>query len=166
MDRLRQLAERGTEVGGGFYGETGGAPAMPFRPPGQEVARQPPAEDNYYTAPKHEAPRRARAHFVDQIDNGQARLVDDEGNAHVEPAQPHWREGAMTDGSLPADTGGNALRALLAMGDDGHSPISLEEIGAALPKVPLAPGSPGPPIPPPADGMIGQKQKGPRKVTP
>src|SRR4051812_28109313 len=118
MDRLRQLSSRGSDVGGGFYNEVGGSPAMPFRPSGQDVAALPPAQDNFYAVP-HEGPRRSHQ-FVDQVDNGYARLVDDAGTAHMEHAEPSYREGHMTDGSVPADTGGDALRARLGAQDDGQ----------------------------------------------
>lgn len=92
--------------------------------------------------------------YVDQIDNGQARLLDKAGNAHMEPAKGYYKESMMTDGSKPEDDKeGLDLRAKLSAGDRG-GPISLSD----PPPVPLAPGSPGPPVPPAADQMIGQKK--------
>lgn len=130
-------------IGGGYYGQLGGNPAanMPMRPPGQDVAALPPAP---------------KASYVDQIDNGQARLLDDKGNAHMEPAKDYWKESMMTDGSQPHDDPeGLRLRSQLSRGDTG-GPIDLS---MPPPKVPLAPGSPGPPIPPAADSMIGVKKR-------
>ena len=125
-------------VGGGYYSTLNpGAPDLPFRPPGQEPARLPPAPHPFY---------------VDQVDNGQARLLDEKGNAHMEPAKDYYKESMMTDGSQPHDDAeGLRLRAQLSAGDHGGN------IDLSGPPVPLAPGSPGPPIPPAADSMIGQK---------
>lgn len=114
---------------------------LPFRPEGQETARLPPPA-NYY---------------VDQIDNGQAALVDEKGNVTFVPATSGMHEGRNLDGSLP-NTDGADIRRRLSAGDTGGN-FSLETLGSALPKVPLAPGSPGPAVPPPADGFIG-KPKG------
>ena len=129
-------------VGGGFYPllQTPAPKDLPFRPPGQEVARMPPGPQNFY---------------VDQIDNGQARLLDKQGAAHMEPAKDYYRESMMTDGSKPEDDKeGLALRSRLSAGDTGGR----IDLSMPPPVVPLAPGSPGPPIPPAADSMIGQKK--------
>lgn len=128
------------ELAGGFYQPLRGAPQgdLPFRPPEQEPARIPPSL------------------YVDRIENGRAVLLDHQGRAQEVPAAEHWREGHMTDGSYPDDGGEAAsIRGRLSAGDDRHSMIDL---GAPLPKIPLAPGSPGPPIPPAADSMIGVKK--------
>ena len=128
----------------GYYGmlDRGRPKDLPYRPPDQEVARIPPPRNLY----------------VDQLNDGTARLVDDKGNTTDVPATSGMREGHMMDGSLPNDGGEAArIRARLSAGDDGVSTISLDQHGA--PKVPLAPGSPGPPIPPAADSMIGQKKR-------
>lgn len=122
---------------------------LPYRPPEQELgARLPPP----MALPKNL--------YVDQLDNGVAHMVDDQRRAFDVPATRGMQEGHMMDGSLPDDHGeAAAIRHRLSAGDDGHSPISLEDVGNALPKVPLAPGSPGPPIPPAADSMIGVKKR-------
>jgi hypothetical protein len=146
------VADPWAHSGGNFFlprQEPPRAPDLPMRPPGQ-AGPTPPAQ-NYY---------------VDRVENGRATLLDPRGVPRNETASPGMHESRMADGSMPQDDGG-ALRARLGAGDRGGD-ISLEEIGASLPKVPLAPGSPGPALPPPADSFIGQKKGGQKKrrVTP
>lgn len=127
-------------MGGGYYGmlaKPGAAPGS-LRPQGQE-------------GPMPPGP--ARNHYVDQVENGRAKLLDDKGRAMDVPADPGMHEGRMENGSQPTDEGYD-LRMKLGRGDDGRD----IDLNAPMPKVPLAPGSPGPPIPPAADSMIGQKK--------
>jgi hypothetical protein len=154
---VESIPDFGFKKTGAFYSvmEPPGRPDLPFRPPGQEPARLPPP-----LPPKQDAV--PRNFYIDRIDEGRAVLLDDKGMPTEVPAKPGWRESMMTDGSVPPHSEGDDIRKRLSAGDKGGN-IYLDEIGNALPKVPLAPGSPGPPLPPPADAFIGQKKGGQKK---
>lgn len=150
------MSDPKTALMGGFYpAPSGPAPApVPFVPPGARGPAPPPPIE-----------------YVDRIEHGPrgrvATLVDPHGNVREAPAEPHWRESAMTDGSMPSSEA-DALRAKLGAGDAG-GPIDLNALGSELPKVPMAPGAGGAPIPPAADSFIGKpkgKSQGRRRPIP
>lgn len=130
---LERLYGNQSAIRGGFGTEPARQPIPPYRPPEQEPARMP------------------HGRFVDQIENGTAHMLDDQGHTFDVPATHQMHEGRMEDGSAAPAPAHHLNYA--PWPDDG-----VWKLGEELPKVPLAPGSPGPPIPPPADSMIGQKK--------
>jgi hypothetical protein len=89
----------------------------------QAPSTMPRAKSEYRADPELNPPRGggpdAPEFFIDQIDNGVATLVDQDGATFKVKAQPQWREGRMTSGREYFGGAGDQIRQELSADDPG-----------------------------------------------